>query len=136
MKGCDHDVIYSGQTNLERKFAYICRKCGEIGWDSRYVMSRVNFDEYCRQRVIHGWASPNPIYAPGGAWRRVQQARISEAARLARRHWRLPLIANALALVATSAVYLWVQPRPLLALFGLPVFASLVGLSWWKVLRG
>lgn len=58
MKGCDHDVIYSGQTNLERKFAYICRRCGECGWDSRYVLAQVNFDEYCRQRVVHGWQSP------------------------------------------------------------------------------
>ena len=60
MKGCDHDVVYSGQINLSQKFAYICRRCGECGWDSRYVMAQVNLDEYLRQRVIHGWASPNP----------------------------------------------------------------------------
>lgn len=60
MKGCDHDVVFSGQINLSQKFAYICCKCGECGWDSRYVLARVNLDEYLRQRVIHGWASPNP----------------------------------------------------------------------------
>ncbi len=57
---CDHDVVYSGQINLSQKFAYICCRCGESGWDSRYVLNRVNLDEYLRQRVIHGWASPNP----------------------------------------------------------------------------
>lgn len=60
MRGCDHDRIYSGQTNLERKFAFICKTCGECGWSEAYVLERVDFDEFCRQRVIHGWNSERP----------------------------------------------------------------------------
>lgn len=62
MKGCDHQVVYSGRTNLERKFEYICRVCGEHGWDSRYVLAQVDVDEFCRQRVLHGWT---PLPRPG-----------------------------------------------------------------------
>ncbi len=55
---CDHAVVYSGQTNLEGKFAYICRTCGECGWDTHYIMALVNFEEYYRLRVVHGWHQP------------------------------------------------------------------------------
>ena len=63
MKNCDHDKIYSGQTNLSQQFAYICRLCGECGWSDVYDLSRVNFDEHCRLRVQHGWASKRPLDA-------------------------------------------------------------------------
>jgi hypothetical protein len=135
-ESCDHDVVYSGQTNLEQKFAYICRRCGECGWDTRYVMAQVNFDEYCRQRVTHGWASPNPLGAPGGAWRRDEQARIAEMRDAVRRHWRFPLVANAVAFVVTSIGCLWGGPPPLWAVATLPVFATLVCVSWWRMQRG
>ena len=60
---CDHDLVYSGQTNLSCKFAYICSKCGECGWSEDYVLAQVNFDEFCRQRVLHGWSSPKTLDA-------------------------------------------------------------------------
>lgn len=60
---CDHDPVYSGQTNLSCKFAYICSKCGQCGWSETYVLAQVNFDEFCRQRVLHGWSSPKTLDA-------------------------------------------------------------------------
>jgi len=58
MRGCDHDRVFSGQANLEQKFAWICRRCGETGWTHSYLLSQVNFDEYLQLRVLHGWATP------------------------------------------------------------------------------
>jgi hypothetical protein len=76
MKGCDHDVVYSGQINLDGKFAYICRRCGECGWDSRYVLAQVDGSEYYRARVAHGWAGPRlpapprvPSFEKSTPWR-------------------------------------------------------------------
>lgn len=58
MKGCAHDKIFSGRTNLDRRFEWICRECGEIGWDELYEIDRVDQPEFYAQRVIHGWAGP------------------------------------------------------------------------------
>jgi hypothetical protein len=64
MKRCEHDTIYSGQTNVSGRFAWICRRCGQCGWAETYSLSQVNFDEYCAQRVAHGWAGPPRLPAP------------------------------------------------------------------------
>lgn len=61
---CDHDRVFSGQTNLDRRFAFICSKCGECGWSENYVLDQVNFDEFCRQRVLHGWAAQQKLPPP------------------------------------------------------------------------
>ena len=58
MKGCDHDRVFSGQTDMDQRNAWICRKCGITGWTHDYLISQVNLDEYLHQRVVHGWATP------------------------------------------------------------------------------
>jgi len=58
MRGCDHNKIFSGRTNLEQKFEWICSRCGEVGWDETYLYVQVSADEFYTQRVAHGWASP------------------------------------------------------------------------------
>jgi hypothetical protein len=58
MKSCDHNQLFSGRTNLERKFEWICRTCGEMGWSDTYTVARVDQNEFYAQRVIHGWAGP------------------------------------------------------------------------------
>ncbi len=55
---CDHDKVYSGQINPNQHYAFICRRCGESGWDTEITLSRVSGEEYYAQRVAHGWASP------------------------------------------------------------------------------
>lgn len=57
---CEHDRVYSGQSNMSGKFAYICRRCGQSGWHDEYVLSQVNANEFYLLRVEHGWATPLP----------------------------------------------------------------------------
>lgn len=60
-KPCEHDIVYSGQTNLSGHFAYICRRCGQCGWDERYDIAAVSAPDYYDARVAHGWAAPRPV---------------------------------------------------------------------------
>jgi len=112
MKGCDHDVVYSGQTNLECKFAYICRTCGECGWDTRYVMALVDFEEYCAQRVRHGWATPPGRPSPLASL----TARLGAAGALRHqrhvRHLRKIVTIHA-GFIALSALLAWLAGNPL-----------------------
>ncbi len=64
MKRCDHDRVYSGQINLDRKYAWICLRCGEHGWSEAYVLSQVNLDQYQILRVMHGWGAPTKLPLP------------------------------------------------------------------------
>ncbi len=64
MKRCDHDRVYSGQINLNRRYAWICLKCGAHDWSEAYVLDQVNLDQYQRLRVLHGWAAPVKLPAP------------------------------------------------------------------------
>ena len=78
MKRCEHDPVFSGRTNLEGKFEFICRRCGELGWRESYLYTDVNAEEFYQQRVAHGWATPrlpappplptNTAPAPPSAW--------------------------------------------------------------------
>ena len=64
VRGCDHDRVYSGQSNLSCKYAWICLSCGEHGWSEDYVLSQVNIDQYHQLRVLHGWGAPTKLPAP------------------------------------------------------------------------
>ncbi len=64
MRGCDHDRVYSGQINLNQRFAWICMKCGEQSWSEDYVITQVNLELYHQLRVAHGWAAPPRLPAP------------------------------------------------------------------------
>ncbi len=64
MRGCEHDPIYSGAINLDRRFACICRKCGECWWSERYDIHLVDLEQYHALRVLHGWATPRKLPAP------------------------------------------------------------------------
>lgn len=62
---CVHDPVFSGHTNSSRQYAYICTRCGQSGWSQVCDVSRVNADEYYRQRVIHGWHTSSEIQGAG-----------------------------------------------------------------------
>ena len=61
---CQHDPVYSGAINLERKHNWICRRCTQVGWSSHYDIKRVNLDEFHRLRVLGGWGAPGETVPP------------------------------------------------------------------------
>ena len=105
---CDHDLVYSGQTNLSCRFAYICSKCGQCGWSENYVLAQVDFDEFCRQRVLHGWSSPKTLDASVRHMARLSAPVAPPAP--TRGRWRIGILAATL--------------------------VAIVGWLWWKATHG